>query len=98
MYEIVMGTLTDKSVSIRSDAYGYRAYVNSKSDRAMLAAENPEDIVADVLAAWGDIPTWPEPEPLPVVPEDPGPTLTERVADIEDALTEMMFGDGGGAV
>lgn len=25
----------------------------------------------------------------------PGPTLADRVADIEDALTEMMFGPGG---
>ena len=96
MYEIVMDTLTEKSVSIRSDAYGYRAYVNSESDRQLLAAENPAEIAADVLAAWGDLPTWPEPEPLPVIPEDPGPTLDDRVADIEDVLTEMMF--GGGAV
>ena len=34
-----------------------RAYVNSTGGREALAAEQPEDVVAAVMAIWGDTPT-----------------------------------------
>ena len=34
-----------------------RAYVNSEGGRAALAAEQPPDVVAAVMAIWGDTPT-----------------------------------------
>ena len=34
-----------------------RAYVNSTCGREALAAEQPEDVVAAVMAIWGDTPT-----------------------------------------
>ena len=33
------------------------AYVNSLQGRALLAEQEPEDVVAAVLAMWGDTPT-----------------------------------------
>lgn len=38
------------------------AYVNSLQGRAMLAELEPADVVAAVLAMWGDTPTVEEPE------------------------------------
>ena len=38
------------------------AYVNSVQGRALLAEQEPEDVVAAVLAMWGDTPTVEEPE------------------------------------
>ncbi len=38
------------------------AYVNSLQGRAMLAEQEPADVVAAVLAMWGDTPTVEEPE------------------------------------
>ena len=38
------------------------AYVNSVQGRALLAEQEPEDVVAAVLAMWGDTPTIVEDE------------------------------------
>ena len=38
------------------------AYVNSLQGRAMLAEQESADVVAAVLAMWGDTPTVQEPE------------------------------------
>ena len=65
------------------------AYSNSESGRAMLAEKEPEEIVAEVIAVWGDAPTVEEPKyDGDYTPE---PTLAERVATIEETLAS-----GGG--
>lgn len=69
-------TLTKDSVSIQSDEYGMRAYVNSIRGRAQLEAECTADIVKAVEAQWGDKPTVTEPAPLPQVP--PQPTAEQK--------------------
>ena len=38
-----------------------RAYVNSAQGRAAIAAEQPEDVAAAVMAIWGDTATVTEP-------------------------------------
>ena len=53
--------LTQKMMDIDGVAYTLgnhrRAYVNSDSGRASIAAEQPEDVVAAVMAILGDTPT-----------------------------------------
>lgn len=53
--------LTQKTADIDGVAYMLgnhrRAYVNSEGGRAALAAEQPPDVVAAVMAIWGDTPT-----------------------------------------
>lgn len=38
------------------------AYANTESGRALLAEKEPEEIVAAVMAVWGDAPTVEEPK------------------------------------
>ena len=78
--QILDGTLNDKSVSIQSDEYGTRAYVNSTRGRAQLKAECPPDIVQQVYAVWGDTPTVEEPKI-----EFPAPVPTPAPQDIINA-------------
>ena len=77
-------TLNQNSVSIQSDEYGMRAYVNSARGRAQLEAECPTEIVQNVYAVWGSTPTVTEPT-LPVAPVSTAPTLEDRVAALEAA-------------
>ena len=77
-------TLTENSVSIQSDEYGMRAYVNSARGRAQLEAECPADIVQAVEAVWGTTPTVTEPT-LPKQPVSTAPTLEDRVSALEAA-------------
>lgn len=58
---IYPNSLTDTSVSIQSESYGMRAYINSIHGRAQLEAECPADIVKSVEAVWGSDPTVTEP-------------------------------------
>jgi hypothetical protein len=56
------------------------SYSNSESGRALLVANEPEDIVTEVMAVWGDSPTVEEPE----MPEfEAKPTPEERIAELE---------------
>lgn len=48
-----------------------------------------EGATAEEIAAW---------EAAHPVPEPAGPTLADRMADVEDALATILFGDGGAAV
>lgn len=48
-----------------------------------------EGATAEEIAKW---------EAAHPIPGPEGPTLTDRVADIEDALATILFGDGGGMV
>lgn len=54
--QIINDTLIQDSVSILSDIYGTRAYINSTRGRSQLEAECPPDIVQQVYALWGDTP------------------------------------------
>ncbi len=49
------------------------SYANSRSGRERLRVEQPENIIAAVMAIWGDAPTIEDPKaPAPdPVPEDP---------------------------
>lgn len=53
--------LTQQTIDVGGVAYTLgnhrRAYVNSTCGREALAAEQPEDVVAAVMAIWGDTPT-----------------------------------------
>lgn len=62
--------LTPESVSILTQQFTFLnnnevqvgenhrcAYINSESGRAQLAINEPEEVVASVLAMWGDNPT-----------------------------------------
>lgn len=70
--KIFESTLTGACVSIQSDEYGARAYVNSASGRAQLEAECTADVVKAVEAVWGSKPTVTE----PVLPNMPAPQPT----------------------
>ena len=83
--KIDQDALTNTSVSIQSDEYGMRAYVNSTSGRAQLEAECPTEIVQQVYAVWGDTTTVAEPE-IPPAPE-PQPSETDSLGQQVAALT-----------
>lgn len=59
------------------------SYSNSESGRALLAAKEPEDIVAEVLTVWGDEPTVAELDMSEFTPE---PTTEERIAQLEETV------------
>lgn len=61
--QIYPDTLTSTSVSIQSDEYGMRAYINSTRGRAQMEAECPTDIVHAVYEVWGSTATVTEPTP-----------------------------------
>lgn len=63
-----------------------RAYSNSENGRAMLIANEPEDIVTEVLTVWGDAPTVEEPE-IPVI--EIKPTAEERISELENTVAEQ---------
>lgn len=60
-----VSVLTQKIAAIDGVTYTLgnhrRAYVNSAQGREALAAEQPEDVVAAVMAIWGDTATVTEP-------------------------------------
>lgn len=82
--KIDQDALTNTSVSIQSDEYGMRAYINSTRGRAQLEAECPTDIVQAVETVWGTTPTVTEPT-IPERPVDTSPTLNDRVKALEQA-------------
>jgi hypothetical protein len=86
--QIYSNTLTSESVSIQSDEYGMRAYVNSTRGRAQLEAECPEDVVQKVYTVWGSAPTVTEPDP-PAQPVNMGPSATEQLRADVDYLSVM---------
>ncbi|HEX3018558.1 MAG TPA: hypothetical protein VHP31_12000, partial [Caproicibacter sp.] len=59
--QIYPNTLIANSVSIQSDEYGMRAYVNSVRGRAQLESECTADVVKAVETVWGSTPTVMEP-------------------------------------
>lgn len=62
------------------------AYANSVSDRERLVANEPEEIVTEIMAIWGDAPTV---ENTVIEPIDPEPTAEERLASLEEK-NEML--------
>lgn len=85
---IYSGTLTADGVSVQSDEYGMRAYVNSARGRAQLEAECPADVAQKVEAFWGGAPTVTEDAGEPQT--GPGPTLEDRVSAMEAAQLAAM--------
>ena len=83
--KIDQDALTNTSVSIQSDEYGMRAYINSTRGRAQLESECPAEIVQQVYAVWGDTTTVAEPE-IPPAPE-PQPSETDILGQQVEALT-----------
>lgn len=78
-------TAIGKAVSIISeiDEGLHRiGYVNSPSGRAALAAEQPSEIVDEVMAVWGDTPTVPDDRPEPPFV----PTTVQQIADLKQQL------------
>lgn len=75
MDNIIVDMLTQDSVSVLTrktaviDGHTYTlgdhrcAYSNSTSGRASIAADQPADVVAAVMARWGDAPTVTEQNP-----------------------------------
>jgi hypothetical protein len=76
--QILATTLNKDSVSIKSDEYGMRAYINSTRGRAQLESECPAEIVQQVYAVWGDKPTVTEPT-YSESPTNPQPSSQDRV-------------------
>ena len=66
-------------------------YDNSESGRQLLLESEPEDIVTEVMAVWGDAPTVEEFK----VNENfvPGPTAEERIAVLEEQIATMEDND-----
>lgn len=62
------------------------AYSNSTSGRALLIANEPEDIVSEVLAVWGDKPTVDE---IDLSGYEPEPTTEERITQLEEQVTQQ---------
>lgn len=88
--QIFDGTLNNKSVSIQSDAYGTRAYINSARGRTQLETECPPEIAQQVYAVWGDTPTVdesvierPAPAPTPVPQDIINANIMARLATLE---------------
>lgn len=85
--KIYLDTLNQNSVSIQSEAYGMRAYVNSIRGRAQLESEVPDYLVAEIYNIWGDTPTVVEPAPIPQ--PDPQPSVTDILGK---QLVNFMLG------
>lgn len=86
--QILDSTLKNDSVSIQSDNYGARAYINSERGRRQLEAECPPDIVQQVYAVWGDTPTVEEPKiefpaPTPAPQDIINANIMARLASLE---------------
>lgn len=88
--QIITSTLADLSVSIQSDQYGTRAYINSARGRKQLEAECPPDIVQQVFEVWGDTPTvdeptieFPAPVPTPAPQDIINANIMARLASLE---------------
>ena len=89
-------SLTTESVSILTQQFenetqiggNHRcAYTNTESGRVSLIEREPEDIVAEVLAVWGEEPTVEEPT---FDDYESKPTAEERIAELE-AQNEMLM-------
>ena len=89
--KIYDGTLVENSVSIISDEYGTRAYVNSVRGRAQLQSECPAEIVQEVYKMWGDTPTVTECA-YPHIPQNAEPTVEDRLSATESAIIALMGG------
>lgn len=77
-----------------ADGYGH-GYTNSPAGRAELAADFSPEIVAEVLATWGDTPTMPDAPLREFEPPAPAlPTLEQRTAALEGAMLALLGGDG----
>lgn len=82
--------LTSESVSILTVTDGKnhrRAYENSESGRADLIAFEPDEVVNEVMAVWGDTPTVETPV---IEPTEPEPTAEERLAKLEEQNNMLM--------
>lgn len=82
--------LTEKNANILTVTDGKnhrRLYVNSESGRADLVAFEPEEIVNEVMAMWGDTPTVET--PVIELPESE-PTTEERIASLEEQNNMLM--------
>lgn len=89
---------TEFDVAIKNgvDNFGnvqYVTYYNSSTGRKAISAEQPSNIVAEVMAVWGDAPTMPNPEPLPLPDHTPPtPTIEQRLAALEAVQLEQILG------
>lgn len=79
-------TLTQNQVVILIAKDTYQKYVNSPIGRDTLAADCPPEIVAEVMAVWGEEPTVEdyEPEELP-------PTPAQEIADIKRQIADTDY-------
>ena len=80
-----MNYINDDNCSIIIDSIGRRAYINSPTGRAQLAADLTgvdDALLADVLAVWGD---------SPVIPDDPAPTFDELKAAKYDEIAAARY-------
>lgn len=85
--------LTKDSVSILTETNGVKhrtAYCNTPIGRDTLKAEQKSDVVAGIMAVWGDTPTIPDEEPEPE--SSPLPTIEDRLAALEAVQLEMILG------
>lgn len=77
--------------SIVVNGIGRRAYINSPTGRAQLAADLTgvdDALLADVLAVWGD---------SPVIPDDPAPTFDElKTAKYDEIASARYAAETGG--
>ena len=83
--------LSEYSVSIlktKDDKTHRKAYINSEKGRQALCVEQPEEVVKEIMAVWGAVPTVEE--ELPAETEPMGPTLTERMSNQEQAMLALM--------
>lgn len=88
--QILDSTLNNRSVSIKSEEYGTRAYVNSTRGRTQMEAECPPEIVLQVYAVWGDTLTvaetvivHPAPVPTPAPQDIINANIMARLATLE---------------
>lgn len=70
--------LNEKSVII-VNGENECAYKNHTLGRLMVAKNCTPEIVAEVMAIWGDKPTVPDPVPAPILP----PTTDQRIAALK---------------
>ena len=93
---IYCGTLNTSSVSVQSDEYGMRAYINSVRGRDQLEAECSADIVQTVYAVWGSEPTVTEsafpdqPAPQPTVEQQQLAAIALQQAQQANTLEELQ--------
>lgn len=94
--QIYLDTLSPTGVSIESDEYGVRAYVNSESGRAQLEAECTADVVKAVYDAWGSTatvtePTFSEqPTPQPTVEQQQLAAMALQQAQQANTIMELQ--------